>query len=169
MVAKKSTEIKIPLLGTSINAEGNTEEFEGKTIKMDLTRMLKGRSIEVVFVVNSKELKAYPKKLSLLTFYIIRLMKKGINYVEDSFSCKSKDANLKVKPFLITRKKVSRRIRKALREKAKEFIINYCQDKSAEEIFYDAISAKLQKELAAKLKKIYPLSVCEIRVMEKEK
>lgn len=168
MVAKKSTEIKIPLLGTSINAEGNAEELEGKTIKMDLTRMLKGRSIEAVFVIDS-EMKAHPKKAILLGFFIRRLMKKGINYIEDSFSCNSKDVLLRIKPFLITRKKVSRRIRKALREKAKEFIVNYCQDKTVEEVFYDAISAKLQKELSAKLKKIYPLSVCEIRVIEKEK
>ncbi len=168
MVAKKSTEIKIPLLGTSINAEGNPQDLEGKTLKMDLTRMLKGRSIEVVFVVDS-EMKAHPKKMLLLPFFIRRLMKRGINYIEDSFSCKGKDANLKIKPFMITRKKVSRRIRKALREKAKEFIIDYCKDKSAEEIFYDAVSAKLPKELSLKLKKIYPLAVCEIRVMERQK
>lgn len=169
MVAKKITEIKIPLLNETVEVEGSAEQINSRIIKIDLTRMLKGKSIEAVFVINATDMKAHPKKLTLLGFYIRRLMRKGTNYVEDSFMCKSKDFTLKVKPFLITRRKVSRGIRKSLREKAREFIINFCEDKTTDEIFFDIISAKLQKELASKLKKIYPLAVCEIRVIEKEK
>jgi ribosomal protein S3AE len=169
MAAKKLTEIKIPLLDMSINVAGALEGLDGRGIKIDLTRMLKGKSMEATFILDAKEQKANPKKLVLLPFYILRVMRKGTSYVEDSFSCKSKTAMLRIKPFLITRKKVSRSIRKALREKAREFIKSFCEDKTIEEIFSDVLSARLQKELALKLKKIYPLAVCEIRVVEKEK
>jgi ribosomal protein S3AE len=169
MVAKKTTEIEIPLLEISIKLEGNAEELEGKTIKMDLTRILKGKSIEVVFVVNSKELKAYPKKLILLPFYIRRIMKKGTDYVEDSFSCKSKDILLNIKTFFITRRKVSRGIRKALRERAREIITKFCEDKTMDEVISETISARLLKELSLNLKKIYPLAVCEIKEIVKKK
>ncbi|MBS3090725.1 hypothetical protein J4433_03065 [Candidatus Pacearchaeota archaeon] len=169
MAAKKIVEIRIPLIEETIEVEGTAEQLEGRTIRLDLTRILNGKSIEGVFVINAKELIAYPRKLTLLNFYIRRVIRKGTDYIEDSFACKSKDALLRIKPFMIARRKVSRKIRKALRDKAKEIIISSCQDKSAEEIFSEVLSARIQKELASKLKKIYPLAVCEIRVIEKEK
>ena len=89
--------------------------------------------------------------------------------MEDSFSVNCKDAQLRVKPFLITRRKVSRAVRKALRVKAKEELIEYIKDKTSEILFDDLVKNKLQKPLSLKLKKIYPLSLCEIRVFELEK
>jgi len=82
----------------------------------------------------------------------------------------SEDFQLKVKPFLITRRKVSRAVRKALREKAKEELTEYFKDKDIDTIFQDLLKNQIQKPLSLKLKKIYPLSLCEIRVLEaKEK
>ena len=97
------------------------------------------------------------------------MVRKGTNYIEDSFSTECKDAQVKIKPFLITRRKVTREVRKALRNKAKEELINYAKDKNSEEIFDDILNNKLQKQLSLKLKKIYPLSLCEIRTLKVEK
>jgi ribosomal protein S3AE len=91
------------------------------------------------------------------------MMRKGTNYVEDSFSAECKDAVLRIKPFLITRKKVSRAVRKALREKAKETLMGYVKTKDIETLFDEIMKNQLQKFLSLKLKKIYPLSLCEIR------
>ena len=96
------------------------------------------------------------------------MIRKGTNYVEDSFSAKCKDAQIKIKPFMITRKKVSRAVRKALREKAREELTNYIKNKGKEELFEDLFKNQLQKSLSLKLKKIYPLSLCEIRVFKVE-
>lgn len=168
MVAKKITEIKVPLLDLIIEVPED-EVFDGKKIRLDLTRMLRGKSIEVTFKINAKENKAEPEKLRLLQFYTRRLMRRGISYVEDSFPCKCKDALLRVKPFFITRKKVPRSIRNSLRNKARELIETSFKDKTLTEIFSLVLFNKLQKELASKLKKIYPLAVCEIRRIEPEK
>lgn len=110
-----------------------------------------------------------PVQIQLMPQYLKRMVRKGTNYIEDSFSTNSKDTQIRIKPFLITRRKVSRAVRKALRNKAKEELINYAKDKTSETIFDDILKNKLQKELGLKLKKIYPLSLCEIRILKIEK
>lgn len=146
-------------------------ELNGRTIKYDLTRLLRGKSVLLTMDVKVEGNKAiaYPKEFVILPYFIRRMIRKGVNYVEDSFSAETKDSKVVVKPFLITRKKVSREVRKALREKAREEIINYLKDKSSQTIFEELIQARMQKPLSLKLKKIYPLSLCEIRVFEVKK
>ena len=97
------------------------------------------------------------------------MMRKGTDYVEDSFSAECKDAQVRIKPFLITRRKVPRKIRKSLREKARQELINYVKAKNSEELFDEILKNQLQKNLIVKLKKIYPLSLCEIRILSLEK
>ena len=167
MATKKKTEILLPILNTKTEVFTPLEKLEGKTIKIDLTRMLRGKSLEAVFKIKNKN--AELKSLKLLSFYIRRLMRRNISYVEDSFICESKDSKLRVKPFLITRKKVHRSVRNALRIKTKEFMESFCSRKNSEEIFSEIISARLQRSLSLTLKKIYPLALCEIRDIEKLK
>ncbi|GAI48994.1 unnamed protein product, partial [marine sediment metagenome] len=94
---------------------------------------------------------------------------KGTNYIEDSFSAKCKNAQVRIKPFLISRRKISKAVRKALREKAREELINYMKNKDIETLFKEILKNQIQKPLSLKLKKIYPLSLCEIRIFKVEK
>ena len=156
------TSIKISLYGSS------AEEFEGRVVKLDLTKSLRGKSLELKMKIKNEKgkLVAMPIGINLIGSYIRRSMRRGIDYVEDSFDSECKDANIKVKPFLITRKKVSRKVRKILREEAKKYIEYYTKTREIKELFSDIMTNKLQKGMAAKLKKIYPLAMCEIRVFE---
>ena len=95
-----------------------------------------------------------------------RMMRKRISYVEDSFEASCKDIKLTIKPFLITRKKVSRAIRNNLRKTAREYIFEYIKEKNFLDVAREVIQNDLQKNLHPKLKKIYPLSLCEIRMLE---
>ena len=95
-------------------------------------------------------------------------MRKNISYIEDSFSAECKDAQVRIKPFLLTRKRVSREVRKALREQAKEWLVNYIRNKEYKEIFSEILENKIQKPLSLKLKKTYPLALCEIRIFKIE-
>jgi len=96
------------------------------------------------------------------------MMRKGTNYVEDSFLAQCKDNQMRIKPFLITRRKVSRAVRKALRNKAKEELIKYTETKTSDELFEDLMRNTIQRELSLRLKKVYPLSLCEIRMLNIE-
>ena len=168
VLKKKFFEVDVPLTNTKAEMLAyNIEDLDNRTVKLDLTRQLRGKSIEVVFRVNVENEKpiAKPIKLTLLPFFIRRMLRKNISYVEDSFSAECKDAYLRVKPFLITRKKVSRNVRKALREEAKAWLTDYIKTKDCMEIFSEIIGNRLQKPLSLKLKKIYPLALCEIRML----
>jgi len=169
---KRFIEVDIPIINktTQILAY-EIEELNNRFLKYDLTRILKGKSIELSLVikVNGDEATAYPLKATLMPYFLRRMMRKGTNYVEESFSAECNDAQIRIKPFLITRKKVSRAVRKALRNKAKEELIAYVKDKSADKIFEEVIHNKMQRPLSLVLKKIYPLSLCEIRVLKIEK
>lgn len=168
-VRKKSWNIEIPLINSNIELSAvDLQQLDKKTIKLDLTRILHGKSIEATFVIHINDNKAVAelKKFALFPFYIQRAIRKGISYVEDSFECKTQESNLRIKPFLITRKRVHRSVRNALRIKAQEVIREYCATNKPEEIFSAILSGVLQKDLSGKLKKVYPLSFCEIRVLE---
>lgn len=146
------------------------EELKGRYIKYDLTRILRGKSIELQLRVKVQGDKAFTetRSLELMSYFLRRMMRKGTNYVEDSFSAECKNAVVRIKPFLITRRKVSRAVRKALREKTREELKDYLKDKTPETLFEDILRNKLQKTLSLKLKKVYPLSLCEIRILKIE-
>ncbi len=169
---KKFFDVEMPLINkqTQIFAF-ELSELEGKYIKYDLTRILRGKSILMQFKVQVKDNKAIalPRGALLMPYFLRRMIRKGTDYVEDSFITDCKDASLKIKPFLITRRKVSKRVRRGLREKAKQEIIKYLRDKPAQRIFEEILKNKMQKELSILLKKIYPLALCEIRSIEIEK
>jgi ribosomal protein S3AE len=165
---KKFIDVNLAMVNETLPVLGEPESLVGKTIKLDLSRKLKGRGLEVVFQIlaNGKELTGYPKNMTLMRSYITRMMRKRVNYVEDSFTSSCKDIPVTIKPFLITRKKVSRAIRNNLRRTTKEFILEYTKTKTYMELAESILFGEMQKEMYPKLKKVYPLSLCEIRVLE---
>ena len=170
---KKFFDVEIPLIGKETQMQAyELSELDGRFLRYDLTRILRGKSIMLTLKVKVEKNEAItiPKKIELMPYSLRRMVRKGTNYVEDSFSAENKDSNLKIKPLLVTRRKVSRAIRKELRNKAREEIISYVKDKTSEELFDEILKSQLQKYLSLKLKKIYPLALCEIRILEaKEK
>jgi ribosomal protein S3AE len=169
---KRFFEVDVPVIRKETHLQAfDSEEIDGKTIKYDLTRLLKGKNVILYLKVgkDGEKFIAHPMKIETVHSSLGRIVRRGTDYVEDSFLADCRDYQLRIKPFLITRRKVHRSIRKALRNKAREEIIADIKNKSAEGIFEDLIRNHMQKELSLKLKKIYPLSACEIRVLEVKK
>lgn len=166
---KKFFDVEIPIIGKQTQMQAyELSELEGRFLKYDLTRMLKGKSMMLTLKVKveGEVATANPRKITLMPYFLRRMIRKGTNYVEDSFRTKCQDAELIIKPFLITRRKVSRAVRNSLRVKAKEELINFVKDRTAEELFDETLKNQIQRPLSQKLKKIYPLSLCEIRILE---
>lgn len=169
---KKFFEVEMSLIGRSTQLYAyEPEDLDGRIIKYDLTRILKGKNVIIHFDVVFKEgkLTTRPRKMELVPSFISRIVRRGTSYVEDSFSSRCEDEKIKIKPFLVARRKIHRSVRKALRDKAKEKIEEQFKEKTTEEIFEDILKNKFQKKLSLDLKKVYPLSACEIRVIEVEK
>lgn len=166
---KKFFDVNIPLIGKQTQMQAyEVSELNGRFLKYDLTRVLRGKSVMLTLRVKAEgdEAITIPKKIEVMPYFIRRMVRKGTNYVEDSFAAECEDAKLRIKPLLVTRRKVSRAIRKELRNKAREELIEYVKKKSSEQLFDDVLKAQMQKVLSLKLKKIYPLALCEIRVLE---
>jgi ribosomal protein S3AE len=166
---KKFFDVEMPLISKQTQMQAyELSELDGRFLKYDLTRLLKGKSMMLTLKISveGNEAVGSPKKLDLMAYFLRRMIRKGTNYIEDSFVAECKDSSLRIKPFLITRRKVSRAVRAALRTKAKEELVNYVKDKTAEELFDEVLKNQIQKPLSQKLKKIYPLALCEIRVLE---
>ncbi len=170
---KRFYTIQIPLIKKETQLQAfEPKDLDGRYLKYDLTRILKGKSMTLslkVKINEKEEAITIPKEIRILPYYIKRLVRRGTNYVEDSFSTPSKDSLVRIKPFLVTRRKVSRTVRKALRNKSKEELSLWAKENTSEQLFEDILKNKIQKELSLKLKKIYPLSTCEIRVLKVEK
>ena len=146
----------------------SAEELDGRIVRLDLTRNLRGKSLELRLRIKCENgvLTSEPVALELAGSYIRRMMRKGADYVEDSFVAECKDAKLLVKPFMITRNKVSRAVRRLLRNTAREHLITHLKSRPSKEIVTEITINKLQKEMSLKLKKIYPLALCEVRWFE---
>ena len=163
---QKFFDVDMPIIKKETQLYGyDIKDLDGRIIAYDLTRLLRGKGtiLKLKVKVEGDKALAEPRELKVLPYFIRRMMRKGVNYVEDSISVKCKDAVLRIKPFLITRKKVSRAVRKALREKAKEELTEHVKTQNVKTLFDEIMKNKLQKSLSLKLKKIYPLSLCEIR------
>jgi len=163
---KKFLPVQIPLINKEIELLAfKSEDLKDRFVKLDMAQELRGKNLELRLrvILEGDKPRAYPVEAYLLGSYIRRMMRKGTDYVEDSFLVQCKDHRIRIKPFLITRKRVSRSVRAALREEAKKTITEYVKNKSFDNLVLDIINNKFQKELNAKLKKIYPLGLCEIR------
>jgi len=159
-------EKEVPILGSSV------EDLEGKNILLDTTRELKGKASEAKFKVTIENNQPIGKIIyfALNQNFARRLVRVGTSGIEDSFVAVSKDnVKLRIKPLLVTRKKVSRSIRKKIRENARKILEDYVKKNERKEIFNSIINYKIQKDMVKQLKKIYPLSVCEIRRIGVEK
>ena len=169
---KRFYTVQMPLIRKETQLQAlEPKDLEGRYIKYDLTRILKGKSSIITFKTNfeGENLIASPKEFKLMAYYLKRMVRRGTNYVEDSFETEGKDSVVRLKPFLVTRRKVSRAVRKTLRNKVKEELVNWAKELTTEKMFEEILKNKIQKELNVKLKKIYPLSLCEIRVIKVER
>ena len=164
---KKPFGIDIPILDQEIQVLAiNQDAAIGRIIKMDLTRMLKGKNLDANILIKKENDKLVGDFISikLQPSFIRKMMRNNISYVEDSFSVKTKDGEMTIKPYMLTRKQVHRSVRNALRNKTKEIITGFVKERDNREIFYAILAGSLQKEMSVILKKIYPLAFCEIRI-----
>ena len=169
IIRKKFFDVSVPLTASKVKLYATDEsELNGKIIKIDMSKNLKGKNVELNAKVILKDGKTESEIISmiLLPSFIRRTMRRGIDYVEDSFKTSCKDAELLIKPFMITRNHVSRKIRKEIRNSARKFLESRARIKTSIELFSEIMTNKLQKAVSLKVKKIYPLAFCEIRWIE---
>lgn len=106
----------------------------------------------------------------ILNAYIKKVMRSGKDKVDDSFVCETKDkVKIKVKPFFITKNKTNKLILSKLRLSVRSNFAEYAKQNEFNKIIKDLVVNFIQKELKMELKKIYPLTLFEIRELVRER
>ncbi|MFH0867733.1 MAG: hypothetical protein V1831_00295 [Candidatus Woesearchaeota archaeon] len=159
------------VLGETCVYEPN--DMIGKSITqnlMSLTNDVKRQNINIDFEINSvQNNKAFTNIAGyhMVQSSIKRLVRRNIEKIDMSFSCKTLDnKHLRVKPLLITRSATTGSVAAKIRKNALDFLVKYISSVSYDNLINDMVSYKLQMALKKVLSIVYPLRVCEIRSME---
>jgi len=138
---------------------------------MHLTNDIKKQNTKIHFKVNEvKDDKAYTEivGISMSEAYTKRVVKKARNKLEDSFKAITKDnIPVQIKPFVITKNETKGSVLASLRKKTQEFLTHLAKENSYDSLLNLVLMNDAQKKLRENLKKIYPIAVSEIRVLEK--
>ena len=176
---KFPVELKAPEVFNNISL-GKTQTtdlktFVGKSVKMNLmyvTKSVKNQNVRMLFKVtdvDSGVAKTQVISYEQIAYYLRRFVKAGSDLVEDSFICKSKDGkNVRVKPFVVTKKSTSSMIIADLRQKIKELIEKDVASVSAEEYIHNVAMGKVQLGYRNEIKKIFPLKAFEFKKVAQE-
>ena len=87
-VKKRFFEVKVPMTAAKIELyAASAEELNNKIIIMDLTKNLRGKNLELKLRVKAEgeNLTAEPISARLVSSYMRKVVRKGTDYVEDSF------------------------------------------------------------------------------------
>ena len=160
---------------------GETIIFEPKTLigrKLDvnlftLTRDLKKQNSNLGFII--KDIKEGQATTELYKYYISlsymrRLVKNSKDKIEDSFIAETKDKiKVRIKPVMITKRKTSKSILTNLRMTSRDMLSKYLSETNFTEFVKEIVMGRIQVRLKHNLKKIYPLSLYDIKNAEKLK
>jgi small subunit ribosomal protein S3Ae len=155
-------------LGETLVAE--PDKMMKKPIKvsmMSLTGDMKKQHITIKFeVTNIVESKAHTRVVGYEfgPASIKRLVRRRRKRVDDSYLCNTKDnIKVRIKPFFVTRAETNKSVMTSMRKLSKVFIEKFAVERKCDDLIYDIIDYRLQKELRKILGKVYPLRSCEIR------
>ncbi|MBU0536086.1 MAG: hypothetical protein KKE20_03920 [Nanoarchaeota archaeon] len=148
----------------------------GRTVSvnlMSLTRDMKKQNINIIFEVKrvmGDTAFTEVKKFEIVPSSIRRFVRRGKQRIDDSFSAMtSNNRKVRIKPLIITKNLVTSSVSNAMRKKAKEMFVSRIRKLSSDILVQDIVSNRLQREIKNDLNKIYPLRICEIRMLVFEK
>lgn len=151
----------------------SADKAVGRTMKTnlrDLTGNPKDQNIYVDFKINSVDgsvLKTSLVGFSLTSSYVKRLVRKNSDRIDENFTLKSKDGKIiLMKNLMVSRNKLKRSIRTALRKKLHELIKEELKKVDFESFITSLVNNKLRTELKKKLNKITPLKEINVRVLK---
>jgi ribosomal protein S3AE len=161
-------------MGESFIEEPST--LVGKTIKVNLAQLtgdMKSQNSDVKFEITAVADNKMDTRIigySVSPAGIKRFVRRHMTRIDDSIVVMTKDnIKIRIKPFLLTRSKVSRTVEYAMRAALKEELIKLVRETPYETLFSMILKYQLQKEFKEKLSKVYPIRSLEIRMLKEEK
>lgn len=145
----------------------------GRTLKsnmMTLTGDIKKQNIDVTFEVERvmgdtayTEIKSFEIGPSSIR----RFVRRDKTRIDDSFICMTADnKKVRIKPFMVTLSKVPNSITTNIRRRTREYFARTVKGMTYDVLCREVVNYNLQKSLKGILNKIYPVRVCDLRVLE---
>lgn len=155
-------------IGESYVADPNNLIGRKLTINlMTLTKDPKKQGINVVFEIVSKKASGMATEFVghiMVTSSVKRMIRRGKNKVDDSFTAVSKDnIKVRVKPLFQTKNHTPKSLQSNIRLSGRKMIVDFLKENNYEDFCKALFNNSLRKTLFDSLKKIYPLQTCEIR------
>ena len=152
----------------------NPPDIKGRTIWVNLMQITNDpRKQNISLKLKMKEVKEDKVDTETVGYeisssYIKRIVRVGRNKVEDSFLCTTKDnVKIRIKPILITIHNTKNSVISSLRREARKRLEKTVSEYDFHELISAVLGGRIQKELRVSLTKIYPLSVCDFKVLER--
>ncbi len=137
----------------------------------EILKDMKRQNVKLYFKVNDiKEGRAIADivRYNIMSTFLRRSAVKLKNKMNDSFTCKTKDGiDVQLKPLLLTKSSTQKAVLSVIRKKVRQLLIADVATVGYYELVDAIVNYRLQKALRDRVKKVYPLSVCEIRMMER--
>lgn len=138
---------------------------------MELTNDVKKQNIKVRFIINNiSENKATADFIGheLVSSLVKRVVKRAKSKIDDSFIVETKDnIKIRVKPLVLTKTKAAHSVLTRLRSKIRETLTVNFKKYTYDELVQQLLNQEVHKLLKEQLKKIYPVSVVELRYLRK--
>ena len=145
----------------------------GKTITVNLMTITgdpKKYSTNVMFKVNRLgESKGFTDIVSweMLPSAVKRLIRRNKDRIDESILAYTADGlKVRIKPLVITRGKAKSGVTVQLRMALKEYIIRNLKKTTFDNLIQGLVTTRFQKAFKEKLNKIYPIAMCDIRMIK---
>jgi len=139
---------------------------------MIVTNDIKHQNTTMKFLIKEiKDNKALTEQVyyELTPNLLRRLMRRGKDRIDESFAAKTADnIDIRIKLFVLTNSSAKSSILAKLRNKLKEATAEIISKNKYDDIFDGVIRKKVQKDILEKVKKIFPIKICEVRILKKE-
>ena len=148
----------------------------GKTLSVNLMNLTrdsrKHGNINVKFKIlnyTNNQLFAELISLNLQVAQLKRTTRANKDKIEDSFIVKCKDnTQVAVKPIMLTKAEANNSILTALRHATRKFTSEFAKNTSYPQFMNEVISGNLQKEIRNAVKKVYPITSCNLKAVVKQ-
>lgn len=174
-VLKKSWKqiIAPPLFNSKVIGETYIADLEksiGKKLTvsmMQVTGIPKQQNISVTLSMDSikdDKIKTSIVGLKMSQHAVKRFMLKKREKIDESFLAKTKDGKkIRVKAVAVTKARTKGSVIAALHNALKANTIAIIAKTNYEELYNEILAKTIQKKISMSLKKIYPITVCELR------
>jgi len=168
-----SEHFRVPEIGETLTADSS--KLIGKTVSVSLTELTrdpKRQNLKITFKITQiKDNKALTevKRYEMIPSSVKRLVRQGKSKIDMSLKFETKDKiKIIIKPVIITKSKTTNSVLAKLRKETETYILNTVKTNTFSDLFNIILGFKLQNQLKFHLKKIYPVSLCHIRILEKQ-